>query len=209
MSTSSNQILTLYKSRLNILDIMESLKYDVSEYTTFSINEIDAMYTNDQLDMLIEQPTTKRKAYIKYYFAAKQIRKQNLDDIIEDLYTIENVLDKNDTLIIITEDEPNDTIVARTKYLYDHDNIFVVIHNIHRLQYNILNHQLVPKCTILDHAEIVDLKKKYNITNLTQLPEISRYDPQALALCLRPGDVCLFKRTSVAAMNTNYYRICI
>jgi DNA-directed RNA polymerase subunit H (RpoH/RPB5) len=188
---------------------MASLKYDVSEYTTFSINEIDAMYTNDQLDMLIEQPSAKRKAYIKYYFAAKQIRKQNLDDIIEDLYTIENVLDKNDTLIIITEDEPNDTIIARTKYLYDHDNIFVVIHNIHRLQYNLLNHQLVPNCTILNESEITELKKKYNITNLTQLPEISRYDPQALALCLRPGDVCLFKRTSVAAMNTNYYRTCI
>lgn len=209
MSTSSNQILTVYKSRLNLLDIMENLKYDVSGYKTFSINEIDAMYTNDQLDMIIEQAGTKRKAYIKYYFAAKQLRKQNLDDIIEDLYTIENILDKKDTLIIITEDEPNDTIVARTKYLYDHDNIFVVIHNIHRLQYNILKHKLVPECKILNEEEVVELKQKYNITNLTELPEISRYDPQALVMCLRPGDVCMFNRASVSALNTNYYRICL
>lgn len=209
MSTSSNQILTLYKSRLNILDIMEYLKYDISEYNSFSINEIDAMYANDQLDMLIQHPETKRKVYIKYYFAAKQIRKQNLDDIIEDLYTIENILDKNDTLIVITEDEPNDTIIARTKYLYDHDNIFVVIHNIHRLQYNILKHALVPECRVLNNTEVDDLKKKYNITELTQLPEISRYDPHALALCLRPGDVCHFKRSSVSALHADYYRICL
>jgi DNA-directed RNA polymerase subunit H (RpoH/RPB5) len=209
MSTSSNQILTIYKSRLNLLDIMEYLKYDISEYNTFSINEIDAMYANDQLDMLIQHPETKRKAYIKYYFTAKQIRKQNLDDIIEDLYTIETVLDKNDTLIIITEDEPNDTITTRTKYLYDHDNIFVVIHNIHRLQYNLLKHALVPECHILNTNEIEELKRKYNITNLMQLPEISRYDPHALAMCMRPGEVAHFKRASISALQSDYYRICL
>ena len=112
-------------------------------------------------------------------------------------------------MIIITEDEPNDTIIARTKYLYDHDNIFVVIHNIHRLQYNILKHKLVPRCKILNEEEVVELKKKYNITNLTELPEISRYDPQALVMCLRPGDVCMFNRASVSALNANYYRICL
>jgi DNA-directed RNA polymerase subunit H (RpoH/RPB5) len=210
MSASNNRILSIYKSRGTILEILsDNLGYDTKEYEGFSINEIDAMYSNAQLDMLLKHTDSNRKIYIKYYLTAKQIRPQNLDDIIEDLFVIENVLTKEDTLVIITEDEPNDTITTKLKYLYDHDGIFVVIHNIRRLQYNILNHKLVPECTILQDKEIDQLKKKHNITNPMQLPEISRFDPQALAMCLRPGNICEFKRSSATAMFYNYYRICV
>jgi DNA-directed RNA polymerase subunit H (RpoH/RPB5) len=210
MSASNNRILSIYKSRGTILEILsDNLGYDTKEYEGFSINEIDAMYSNAQLDMLLKHTDSNRKIYIKYYLTAKQIRPQNLDDIIEDLFIIENVLTKEDTLVIITEDEPNDTITTKLKYLYDHDGIFVVIHNIRRLQFNILNHKLVPECTILQDKEIEELKKKHNITNPMQLPEISRFDPQALAMCLRPGNICEFKRTSATAMFYNYYRVCV
>jgi len=210
MSAANNRILSIYKSRGTILEILsDNLGYDTTEYEAFSINEIDAMYSNSQLDMLLKQKEGERKVYIKYYLTAKQIRPQNLDDIIEDLFIIENVLTKDDTLVIITEDEPNDTITTKMKYLYDHDGIFVVIHNIRRLQFNILNHKLVPECTILQDKEIEDLKKKHNITNPMQLPEISRFDPQALAMCLRPGNICEFKRSSATAMFYNYYRVCV
>jgi DNA-directed RNA polymerase subunit H (RpoH/RPB5) len=132
-----------------------------------------------------------------------------LDDIIEDLFTIENVLTKDDTLIVIIEDEPNDTIISKLKYLYDHDGIFVVIHNIKRSQFNILEHALVPNCIILEETQIKELKENFNINNLKQLPEISRFDPQALAICLRPGQICKFERNSATALKYNYYRICI
>jgi DNA-directed RNA polymerase subunit H (RpoH/RPB5) len=210
MSSSNNRILSIYKSRTTILEILsDALGYDTKEYEAFSINEIDAMYTNSQLDMLIKHNTNGKKIYIKYYLTAKQIRPQNLDDIIEDLFVIENVLTKDDTLIVITEDEPNDTIITKLKYLYDHSGTFVVIHNIKRLQYNILNHKLVPQCRILEKEEIEELNKKYSISSPMQLPEISRFDPQALAICLRPGNICEFKRNSATAMFYNYYRVCI
>ena len=59
MSVSkSNHILSIYKSRKNILDILYlNLNYDVKDYENFSINEIDAMYTNSQLDMLLSHKT--------------------------------------------------------------------------------------------------------------------------------------------------------
>ena len=209
MSSNSNQILNIYKSRKNILDIMESQGFDIDDYNGFSINEVDAMVSNNQLDMLIDNPTTKQKAYLKYYLSARQIRPGNLDEIIEDLYSIDNVLEKKDTLIIITEDEPNDSIINRIKYLYDHDGIFVVIHNIHRLQYNILEHTLVPKCDILKDNEMDTFKDKFNIKLLNQLPEISRFDPQALALCMRPGQIGKFTRNSITALETEYYRVCV
>lgn len=210
MSSNSNLVLNIFRSRKTILEILEMEQdYDISDYKEFSINEIDAMYSSNQLDMLIKHSNQEKKIYIKYYLSAKQIKPQNLDDIIEDLFSIENVLTKNDTLMIIVEDEPNDTIHTKMKYLYDHDGVFVVIHNIKRLQYNILNHRLVPQCTVLDSKEVEELMQQYNIKDTKQLPEISRFDPQALAMCLRPGDVCKFQRDSATSMKYNYYRKCL
>ena len=166
------------------------------------------MYNNNQLDMILNH-NDGRKIFIKYYLKSKQMKKNDLDDIIEDLYQIENILEKKDTLIIITEDEPNETITAKVKYLFDQDNIFIVMHNIKRLQFNILKHTLVPTCSILNQVDTENLKKTYNLKTLSQLPEISRFDPQALAICLRPGEVCKYERKSVTAMNTIYYRICV
>jgi DNA-directed RNA polymerase subunit H (RpoH/RPB5) len=195
------------------LELLEAQDYSVDDYLGFSINEVDAMLANSQLDMLISHKTNGKKIYVKYYFTTKQttrqIKPQTLDDIIEDLYTIEEILTKNDTLIIIIDDEPNDTILNKMRYLYDHDGIFVVIHNIKRLQFNILNHALVPTMTILDDTETAEMMKKYNLKDRTQIPEISRFDPHALAICMRPGQICGIERESVTALNYKYYRTCV
>jgi DNA-directed RNA polymerase subunit H (RpoH/RPB5) len=167
------------------------------------------MYVNKQLDLLVNHKSNDKKVYVKYYLDAKQIRPPNLDNIIEDLFVIDNVLTKNDTLIIITEDEPNDTIINKIKYLFDSEGIFVILHNIHRLQFNLLEHSLVPSAVILKDAEIEEMKKTYNIKSLQQLPEISRFDPQALAICMRPGQVCMIFRKSATALSYTYYRICV
>jgi DNA-directed RNA polymerase subunit H (RpoH/RPB5) len=209
MSASSNKILSVYNSRNTLVEILTEKGYKTDDYSNFSINEVDAMYKNTQLDMLLTHSKNSRKIYIKYYLKAKQIKKPDLDDIIEDLYFIENVLTKEDCLIIVTEDEPNDTIVAKINYLYEHDGIFIVIHNIKRLQYNILKHTLVPKAKILSTAEVETLKQRFNLMSVKQLPEVSRFDPQSLAICLRPGEVCKYDRKSATALNTEYYRVCV
>ena len=206
---TNNRILKIYKSRKTIIDLMNRKDFDTTDYENFSINEIDAMLKNSQLDMLMTNPKNNQKVYIKYYLTAKQIRPPNLEKIIEDLFEIENILTKKDILIIIIEDKPNDTIIKTLKYIYEHDGIFVVIHDIKRLQYNILNHRLVPHCTILEEKEVDDLKKKYSLQSVSQLPEISRFDPQALAICLRPGQVCYIQRESATAMFSDYYRVCV
>jgi DNA-directed RNA polymerase subunit H (RpoH/RPB5) len=208
-STTNSRILKLFKSRNTLIEQLEELQYDVSEHMDFSINEIDAMNNNTQLDFTLKHNKNERKIHVKYYLTSKQINRANLDNIIEDVYHIDNILTKNDTLVLIIEDEPNETTINKIKYLYNRDGIFVVIHNINRLQYNLLNHTLVPKCTILGNSEIDDLKKKYNIMDTNQLPEISRFDPQALAMCMRPGQVCKFERESATALFYDYYRICV
>lgn len=209
----SNRILTIYKSRLTLLDYMEQLDYQVADYNQFNINEIDAMFVNAQLDMLIPHNREEKKVYIKYYFSAKitsrQIRPQTLDTIIEDLYEIENILTAKDTLVIVIDEEPNETIVNKVKYIYERSGIFIVIHNIKRLQYNLLKHDLVPQFEILKEPEMESLKKTCNIQDLHLLPEISRFDPMSLAIMLRPGEVVKLTRSSATALNHEYYRICI
>ena len=208
--SNSNRILRIYKSRKTILEILEKHQgYDTSDYSEFSINEIDTMFNNSQLDMLVTNDSANTKTYVKYFLDSKQIRPQNLDDIIEDLFVVENILKANDTLAIITEDEPNETIVARMKYLYDKDGIFVVIHNINRLQFNILNHTLVPSMRILNTEEQSEMMQKFNMKTISQFPEIGRFDPQALAMSMRPGQVGMFERDSITALKTEYYRVCV
>lgn len=98
MALSSNRILSIYKSRNTIIEQMSALGYSVADYEQFSINEIDAMALNDQLDMLITREEDGKKAYIKYLLNIKQLRKDNLDQLIEDLYDIENILEKKTLL---------------------------------------------------------------------------------------------------------------
>jgi DNA-directed RNA polymerase subunit H (RpoH/RPB5) len=206
------KIICLYKSRKTIIKLLQSLDYEVQDYIDFSINEIDAMNKNDQLDMLVTQKTSpNKKVYVKYHLPEKQkqISKTVLDDTIDDLFRIEKTLTVDDSLIIIMDDEPNDSNISRMNYLYDHDGFFVVMHNIKRLQYNITEHSLVPKMSILSSEEIVTLMKEKNLANLSQIPEISRYDPHALALCVRPNQVCRIERSSATALTCIYYRVCV
>ena len=205
--------MSIYNSRINILSLLETTGFDSGEYAGFSINEIDAMSANSQLDMLLTDPETKRKTYVKYYLmekpGSKQIRPQALMDIVEELYYVENVLEKTDTLVVIIEDEPNDSIREKMKYLFDHDGIFIVLHNMKRLQFNLLEHALVPHVSVLSEEQKAQMFLKYNIQTPSQLPEIDRFDPMALAICLRPGQVCAISRVSQTALQNLYYRICI
>lgn len=213
MSAISSRITSIYKSRTTLLQQLEKQGYNTEDYSNFSMNEIDAMLSNSQLDMLLTSRENDKKVYIKYYFTIKQtnkqIKKDALDDIIEDLFSIDEVLTKNDTLMIIIDDEPNDTILTRMRYLFDHDGIFVIIHNIKRLQFNILDHSLVPFMRVLTDEEETKFMLEKQISSKSQLPEISRFDPQALVTGIRPGNICLIERSSVTAMTSNYYRVCV
>jgi DNA-directed RNA polymerase subunit H (RpoH/RPB5) len=207
---SDNLILRLSKSRKNILEILEqNQNYNTSDYSNFSLHEIDSMYANDQLDMLVKHKDSNKKTYVKYNITNKPIRTSYIDNLIEDLYTIENVLTKSDNLILILLEDPNDTIINHIKHIYNKDGYFIVVHSIKRLQFNVLQHDLVPNMLILDDKEKDELKIKYNLNSYKQLPEISRFDPQALAMSMRPGDIGKIERSSVTSLTYDYYRFCI
>ena len=192
------------------MKLLQEQKYDVSDYEEFNVNEVHIMYNNKQLDMLMSSADSddmKKKVYVKYHLA-KTLPRQNINDYIDDLYNLEQVLSKGDTLIIVIKQEPNDPLLNILRQIWEQDGIFIIVYNLERLQFNILEHAYVPKHVILTPEEADVMKKRYNIIKDTELPEISRFDPVAQAIGMRPGQLCKIIRPSKTAITADYYRIC-
>lgn len=215
-SSNSSLISQIFQSRKILLELMDNLGYDISGYSNFSIAEVNAMKLNNQLDMLLEMKQIEekipleqnKKIYIRYYLG-KALRPNNLQEMIDDLFILTETLSKNDTLYIIIKDDVNETLINELKHIWEKDGILIIIENIKRLQFNILKHILVPEHKIMNDDEIKLMCAKYNITNMEQLPEISRFDPVARAICLRPGQICHIIRPSKTSITSDYYRVCV
>lgn len=203
---ASGTITSIYKSRTNLLNMLSTQGYDVGQYDNFGMNEVHAMNTNRQLDMLVVNESGQ-KAYVKYHLG-KPLRRDNITDYVEDLYHLEKTLSKSDSLIIVMKSEMNDTNIAVLTQIWEQAGIHIVIFSLDRLQFNILNHAYVPKHTIMTEPETQEMMTKYNIASPDRLPNISRYDPVAMAIGIRPGQVCRIERFSKTAVSTPYYRFC-
>jgi len=228
MASQNTSILVsqIYKSRSVLLDLMKKQNYDIRDYQGFSINEINTMKTNNQLDLILEKSSQGKikqnddeevqneekketqKIYIKYYLG-KSLRPSNLQEMIDDLFNVEEVLTKNDTLLVVVKDEVNETLVNTLKHIWESEQIFIILIPLQRLQFNILEHILVPSHRVLNEAEKINIKNKYNITNDYEFPELSRFDPVAQAIGIRPGQLCEIIRPSKTAISAPYYRIAI
>lgn len=220
----SSLISQIYKSRIILLDLMKRQGYLTNDYEGFSVNEVNTMNTNKQLDMILEKepseksteekivednPKRNQKIYIKYYLG-KAIRPNNLQEIIDDLFMVEEILTKQDTLLIVVKDEVNDTLISAVKHIWETEKIFIILYPLKRLLFNILDHIMVPPHRVLSESEKISIKTKYNIMHDSQFPEMNRFeDPVALAIGIRPGEVCEILRPSKTAIVAPYYRICV
>ena len=206
----------IYQSRKIVLELMDKQGFDVTGYANSSVSEINAMKQNNQLDMLLEEktqtdgekPSNGKKIYIRYYLA-KTIRPGNIQEMIDDLFVLTETLKKTDTLYIIIKDNVNETLINELKHIWERDGIFIIIESIKCLQFNILKHVLVPEHRVMEDSEVINIMNRYNITDKSLFPDISRFDPVARAIGLRPGQICNIIRPSKTSIQTNYYRICV
>lgn len=227
--TSSTPLINvdfIYRARVNILKQLEERGFDTSDYSHFSTYEVHGMVSNNQMDMLLQRKEDEtdepgysgkkaKRVYVKYLLDTT-LRKAQLNEIFEELYETEveskeMFLDKEqgDELIIILANEPNEKIIQEIEYIYNTEDILIRAIYMKRLLFNIIDHSLVPKHRILTMSETNDLLKNYTLFTVKQLPEISRYDPVAQAIGLRPGDVCEIIRPSKTAIQAPYYRLCV
>jgi DNA-directed RNA polymerase subunit H len=217
MSTQNSnvQISLIYQSRKIVLELMEQQGYNINDYALFNMSEVNTLRQNNQLDMLLETKnklvtasTPSKKIYIRYYLTSRPAVR-NIQDMIDDLFVLTETLKKTDILYIIVKDDANETLVNELKHIWEHDGIFIVMESIKRLQFNITKHILVPPHRVISEKEQEEIIKKYNIETASQLPEISRFDPVARAIGIRPGQVCHIIRDSKTSIEADYYRVCI
>ena len=185
--------------------LCRQLKYrgfDVEEYENTSIEDIQIMHSTNQLDMVVQNEDSEKTVYVKY-FMDKALRENHIQTIHEEIQ--EDDKTKFD-IIIVAKEDPNKSICSVLNHLYQTENIYIAVFGIKTLQYNILEHELVPKHEVIDKFSIY---KKYNIQDDSQVPEISRFDPVAQAIGLRPKELCEITRKSKTSIESKYYRICV
>jgi len=186
---------------------LKSRGFNVEDYENQSISQVHIMIQHDQLDMIVNHSSLDKKVYVKYHLS-KTLRHTTILEYIDDLFTIESVLTKKDDLIIISKDTANATIEKHLSRVWNQYNYLVNIMSIKSLQFNILEHELVPPHRVLNEDESRQIRLKYNIMNDTQVPDISRFSSVAIAIGLRPGDMCEIIRPSKTSISSPFYRIC-
>lgn len=205
--TQSGFSVQICNSRSNLLDILRDRGFDIEKYAGSSIAEVHAMFQHDQLDMLLENKDTKKKVYVKYHLG-KTLRPNNIYDFTTDLFEDEKILSLNDDLIVIARADANDTLQKTLKNIWTDRKYFVTVFGLEALQFNPLEHVLVPPHKVMGEDEAFKIKQKYNIMDDSQIPDISRFSPIAAAIGIRPGQLCEILRPSKTAVTAPFYRIC-
>lgn len=195
----------IFKARRTLCNHLEERGYDVSLYNKFNLNDISILQDKDELDMEVKNDDGH---IIRVLFSVnKTLRVKNISEIIEEEYA--SNLKPDDDLIFIVKDDMNQTMRDYVKNLYYSEKQFVTLFYLPVLQFNILEHNFVPKHIVLSSEQKESVYKQYNIQDDEMLPEISRFDPVAMVIGLRPGQLCRIVRTSKTAIQSDYYRICV
>ena len=126
----------LYNCRKNLLEILDDIGYDTTDYQLFDMNELYSMIQNEQINFHLKKKdqTNKDKGVQVHFYellgkTTKALRDKNVDELIENYYYIQNVLSGNDRLIIIVNDDPNDTLTQYLKQQWEKNKLLVNLKN--------------------------------------------------------------------------------
>ena len=217
----SNTLNEIYNSRKTLLKYLKGQGYDTSQLENFTIAEISAMEQanshqqnshplESQLNFDVktkEKDETKEKTCYVVYYVNKSMKKILLQEIIDEYYNYDDK-DKELCSLIVVTTNINDTNMNVVRETWEKYGEYCAIYDLSSLQYNIIEHDFVPKHVKLSEQEKENVKKKYNISTDSQFPEISMFDPVAKAMLLRPGELCEITRYEKISFKTTFYRIC-
>ena len=227
MNYSNNDL--VFKSRQNILDMLNYRGFDISAYQNFCREELDVLYDENSLNILVDHKNNPESLLVHYVHHDKMTQKKlkdTLGDQGDGIYNhelglfsnknIEDGLIKSNTstiiLILIGTEVPALQKIADSYYNYSKKEkkpVYVQIFEIKKLCFNILKHSLVPKHEVLTEDEFIqEVESVYKITSKSQLPAIKRSDPVAKYIGIRPEQVCRITRSSESTGIYTSYRIC-
>lgn len=190
-----------------VVEQLRNRGFDVSNYEGSSLNEISAMLDAKQMSIIVGSPETGGVHVL--FHVHKGLRPPQLLDFVEESYDRSASIGAGGELMIIAKDSPNDTLKNEIERLWVDDKKYVNVRGIETLQFNVIEHLLVPIHTIAPTGTIEILKTRLGIVRDNQFPEISRFDACAIAIGLRPNQIVQITRPSRTAVVGDYYRRCI
>ncbi len=216
MSANAAKIAEVYHARSTLLGQYAERGFDIGDYASASVEEVAAMYEHDQLSMTLRRAADSARARIVFHIY-KALRPPNVAAYIEATFTDGNGNDGEesdmelramDELVVVAKTAPNDSLVAALERAWTDDGMYVVIRSLPSLQFNVLEHVLVPPTSIVPADEQAALMERYHVDK-AKLPTVSRHDPVSIAHGLRPGQLCAILRPSRTAVVGKYYRLCV
>lgn len=209
---------TIYRSRMTLLDILESRGYDVEKYRKFSPAEATEAYHNVAgLNFVVNKKNDP--SYVC------DVRYLNLSYQKMDSFFRENVADdaSEKTEMIIMMDTPvtdrhHGTALKQYMMMKDEPDengarvrrkLRVSFFQMEMIVINPLNHVLVPKHEIIPESQHKELMASMFITAKSKFPEIKFHtDPIARCIGAVPGDIVKITRSSASSGESTIYRVC-
>jgi DNA-directed RNA polymerase subunit H len=203
----------IYRSRMTLLDILETRGYNVDKYRKFSPVEAAAAAASfSSLSFKVTKKDDETKVCdIRYATPTRQ----KLDTLFND---IEDEDTENTEVIVMMIAPVADAhhMIALKEYMKLKDGetkerrkLRVAFFSIETLVINPMNHILVPKHEIVPQEKHKDLMESMYITSKSKFPEIKFHiDPIARCIGAVPGDIVKITRYSPSSGEAIIYRVC-
>ena len=206
----------IYRSRITLLDILESRGYDTTSYRKFSPQEIERMVVKPTSLMMDLQPREAAAAgspSIRVIYFLERL-KQRLPKLIDRLLGEDEAIavdPETAEVIVMTNDEIGDVFNNMAISAYTNHKLKISFFEIlHLSALNPLRNVRVPKHELVPKDEHDALMKKLFISSKTALPLIRYHeDPIARCMGLLPGDIVKITRPSPSAGEYVVYRVCM
>jgi DNA-directed RNA polymerase subunit H len=205
----------IYRSRMTLLDILESRGYDVEKYRKFSPAEATAAATPTTFPGLSFKVSKKDDETKVCQVRYANLSRQKLDTFFDD---IEDDDAENTEVVVMTFGSVAEAhhVVALKQYMKmkessekERRKLRVSFFNIEALVINPMKHVLVPKHEIVPPEQHKELLASMYTTSKSKLPEIKFHvDPIARCIGAVPGDIVKITRSSASAGESILYRVC-
>lgn len=216
----------IYKSRGNILDMIEERGFSTSKINKYTQDEMNLQIDNhlkggfttssglSALDIFVKNTETNEKLIIKYYLDDKFKKSKKILTQLDEMYD-KYELTKSDCVIflnieiILNEDVKSDNVLIQFINKLYAEGKFVQFYGLQNFLFNISKHIYVPKHRIMkSKTEINELLIGLH-TTIDKLPRILREDPMAKFIGAKPGDLIHIKGLYETTGFINKYRLCV
>jgi DNA-directed RNA polymerase I, II, and III subunit RPABC1 len=197
-----------YKSRLTLMELLESRGYETTPFSRFSPKETKAMLTYlTSADILAPHKDDPERKCAVIYIDAKP--KVSITELVQSRMKGDFDFTQLEVILMVKAAEVGE---AYTQIVYNDWVKFklrVSAFSIYNLNNNPTKHVLVPKHEIVPEEEHEALLEKLMVNSKSQLPIIRfHFDMQARWLGLVPGDIVKITRPSPSAGVYIMYRVC-